>query len=168
MQEIRRYYFEDIMRISEAVAAERQLKKGLRAKGKGAGQPYGREFSMKATTATLLVSKLFYRLLDRVSIVVMSVAFLGMAARAAYDAGIWWKTAHTSGYSNAELLYEVGITNQQTGFLGLQQILDEVLDWPAWTGLLIAGVILLAINAMAKATLRDVEQRLDWEKGLTR
>ena len=81
---------------------------------------------------------------------------------------MWWKTAHTSGYTNAELLYEVGITNQQTGLLGLQQILDEVLDWPAWIGLLIAGVILLAINAMVKAKLRDVEHRVAWEKGLVR
>ena len=119
---------------------------------------------LKATAATLLVSKLVHRLLDLVSIVGMFVAFLGAVARAGYDAGMWWKTAHTSGYTNAELLYDVGIANQQTGLLGLQQILDEALDWPAWIGLLIAGVILLAINAMAKAKLRDVEQRLAWEK----
>jgi hypothetical protein len=119
---------------------------------------------LKATAATLLVSKLVHRLLDLVSIVGMFVAFLGAVARAGYDAGMWWKTAHTSGYTNAELLYDVGIANQQTGLLGLQQILDEALDWPAWIGLLIAGVILLAINAMAKAKLRDIEQRLAWKK----
>jgi hypothetical protein len=113
------------------------------------------EFSVKATAATLLISKLVHRLLDVVTIVGMFVAFLGAVARAGYDAGMWW-------------LYDVGITNQQTGLLGLQQILDEVLDWPAWIGLLIAGVILLAINAMVKAKLRDVEHRVAWEKGLVR
>jgi hypothetical protein len=111
----------------------------------------------------LATSKLFYWLLDRVSIVGIFVTFLGAVARAAYDLGIWVKTAHTSAYTNAGLLYDVGIMNHQTGWLGLQEILEEVLDWPAWTGLLIAGVILLAINAMAKAKLRDIEQRLTWE-----
>jgi hypothetical protein len=38
------------------------------------------EFSMKATAATLLVSKLVHRLLDLVSIVGMFVAFLGAVA----------------------------------------------------------------------------------------
>ena len=118
-----------------------------------------------AMSVKLATSKLFYRLLDRVTIVGIFVTFLGAVVRGGYDLGMWAKTAHTSAYTNAVLLYDVGITNQQTGWLGLQEILDEVLDWPAWTGLLIAGVILLAINAMAKATLRDVEQRLDWEKG---
>src|SRR6516165_5193955 len=56
---------------------------------------------LKATAATLLVSKLVHRLLDLVSIVGMFVAFLGAVARAGYDAGMWWKTAHTSGYTNA-------------------------------------------------------------------
>ena len=58
MQEIRRYYFEDIMRISEAVAAERQLKKGLWSKGKGAGQPHGGAVMKKILLATVCFAAL--------------------------------------------------------------------------------------------------------------
>jgi hypothetical protein len=76
------------------------------------------KFSVKATAATLLASKLVHRLLDLVSIVGMFVAFLGAVARAGYDAGMWWKTAHTSGYTNAEFCMRSALRTSRQDCLG--------------------------------------------------
>jgi hypothetical protein len=59
---------------------------------------------------------------------------------------------------NSRLLYDAGIVNQQTGWLGLQKILDDLLDWPAWSGLLVAGGILLIIGIRVTTKLDEINR----------
>jgi hypothetical protein len=48
--------------------------------------------------------------------------------------------------------------NQQTGWLGLQKILDGLLDLPAWSGLLFAGVIPLIIGIGITTKLDEISR----------
>jgi hypothetical protein len=90
----------------------------------------------------------------------VAVIFLCAAAQVLSDVLTWLKTAHTSGYTNARLLYDVGVVNQQTGWLGLQKFLDRVLAWPAWSGLFFTGVILFIVGAGVTTKLEKIEQRV--------
>lgn len=65
---------------------------------------------------------------------------LGALVTAGMDVLSWLRTAHSTGLTNGRLLADLGMVNQQTGWLGLQKILDVLLGWPAWTGLFAAAV----------------------------
>ena len=115
----------------------------------------------------LVGSKLFYQALKFVAYAAGVLLLLGAGARGLYDVVSWLKTAHASGYRNADMLYDIGVVNQQTGWLGLQKILDSLLNWPAWSGLLFAAIIFFFIGGTAVAKLEDIKRFEDaqaWKK----
>lgn len=73
----------------------------------------------------------------------------------AADAIVWLKTAHASHFTNAYLLYQLGMwpSTQLWGWqwLGLLKIVEAVLSWPAWSGLLLMAVGLFTLMFVIEA-----------------
>jgi hypothetical protein len=94
------------------------------------------------------------------------LVFFGFG-RAIYDALSWLKTTHTTGYTNGLLLFDLGVTQQQTGsnvfqgltrWAGLEKIVHVLLNWPVWTGLIAMGVLMFSVSNAINRKLAETEQ----------
>ena len=66
------------------------------------------------------------------------------------DAALWLKAGHTSGYTVSKVAAEIGLVDQQTGWVGLQKILDHLLAWPEWTAFVFhSGLFVMARSRCA-------------------
>jgi hypothetical protein len=73
----------------------------------------------------------------------------------AADAIVWLKTAHASYFTNGYLLYQLGMwpSTQWWGWqwAALLKIVEAVLSWPAWSGLLLMAVGLFTLMFVIEA-----------------
>ena len=84
-------------------------------------------------------------------------AFAAATALLVDEALAWLRAAHASGYSNAQLLHDAGILTRQMGQAGLQRIMNTLLNWPAWSGLLTGGLALFSVGSVATSKIEAFE-----------
>ena len=75
------------------------------------------------------------------------------------DAALWLKAGHTTGYTVSKVAAEYGFADQQTGWAGLQKILDHVLAWPEWTVFAFIAVCLSSLGASVWSRLDAAKKR---------
>ena len=61
------------------------------------------------------------------------------------DGLLWLRTARIPlPYTNAQILRDLGLAAPWTSWMGLQRLIDQFLQWPAWSGLLVASILSFA------------------------
>ena len=71
----------------------------------------------------------------------------------------WLKTARYVQHTNRDILFEIGVAQQVTNWIGLQRLIDTVLYWPAWSGALIVSIAPILIAKYFETIMDRFERK---------